>query len=241
MTELFIYDKNDSERGRILKISRDVVAHFSDEQLKVIECMEQNKFKEHLKKIGQTDLSVMEISEKQDVRYTEKLREKCMDTSLMIIADASISPMEYLNPKIRASSLLLRPYSEETERQTIQEFLKDYYRRKEDTDTSKYLVLESRQGNKQIPFSQVYYIEVYEKKIYVRLKDREYSQYGTLDQIQQLLPKYFLRCHRSYICNMNFVEKVRLSENALYLEHDIVVPLSRTYKSAIREYFNGDI
>lgn len=241
MAELFVYDRNDNERKQVLEISRNVVAYCSDEQLINIECGTQNKFDECLEKIEQLDFSVMEISEKKDVRFTERLRETYTDASLMIIADASISPMEYLNPKIRANSLLLRPYSKEKARQTVREFLKDHYRRKSKDDTNQCLCLDSRQENKQIPFSQIYYIEIYEKKLYVRLKDREYSQYGTLEQMQQLLPKYFLRCHRSYICNMNFVEKVRMSENTLYLEHGIKVPLSRSYKSAIKDFFNEGV
>lgn len=241
MAELFVFDRNDSERKTILEISRDVVAYCSDEQLIVIECKEQKNFHEYLTKAEQIDFSVMEITEKVDVRLAEKVRENHMDASLMIITDSSISPMEYLNPRIRANSLLLRPYSKETERQTICEFLRDFYRRKDVADTGKYLQVESRQGNKQIPFSQIYYIEVCEKKLYVRLKNHEYSQYGTLDKIQQLLPKNFLRCHRSYICNMNFVEKIRLSENTLYLECGVTVPLSRTYKSVIRDYFSEDV
>lgn len=241
MAELFVFDRNDNERRQVLEISRNVVAYCSDEQLIHIECGAQNKFEECLEKTEQLDFSVMEISEKKDVRNTERLREAYVDASLMIIADASISPMEYLNPRIRATSLLLRPYSGEKARQTVREFLKDHYRRKGEDNANQCLCLDSRQGNKQIPFSQIYYIEIFEKKIYVRLKDREYSQYGTLEQIQQLLPKYFLRCHRSYICNMNFVEKIRASENTIYLEHGVTVPLSRSYKSAIKEFFNEGI
>ena len=241
MTELFVFDRNDSERKSILEISHDVVAYCSDEQLIAIECKSQNNFDECLMKAKEIDLSVMEITKKNDIRFTEMVRENHMHTSLMIIADASISPMEYLNPRIRANSLLLRPYSRETERQTIREFLRDFYRKKDEADTDKYLYVESRQENKQIPFSQIYYIEVCEKKIYVRLKNREYSQYGTLEQIQKVLPNYFMRCHRSYICNMNFVERIRLSENTLYLECGVTVPLSRTYKSMIRDYFSEDV
>lgn len=241
MAELFVYDRNDRERRQVLEISRNVVAYCSDEQLIPIECEKQCKFEECLKGVSQLDFSVVEIIEDKDIEFTEKLREKYMDVSLLIIADASISPMKYLNPKIRANSLLLRPYSEEVERRTVREFFKDHFRRKEERDTDKFLPLKNRQESRQIPFSKIYYIEVYEKKLYVRLKDREYCQHGTLEQIQQLLPKYFLRCHRSYICNMNFVEKVRVSENELHLEGGIRVPLSRTYKSAIQNFFNEGI
>ena len=60
MTELFVFDRNDSERKSILEISHDVVAYCSDEQLIAIECKSQNNFDECLMKAKEIDLSVME-------------------------------------------------------------------------------------------------------------------------------------------------------------------------------------
>ena len=164
MTELFVFDRNDSERKSILEISHDVVAYCSDEQLIAIECKSQNNFDECLMKAKEIDLSVMEITKKNDIRFTEKVRENHMHTSLMIIADASISPMEYLNPRIRANSLLLRPYSRETERQTIREFLRDFYRKKDEADTDKYCMWKADKKINKFPFHKFTILRYVRKK-----------------------------------------------------------------------------
>ena len=95
--------------------------------------------------------------------------------------------------------------------------------------------MENREGATAIPYSQIYYIEVRERKIFIRLKNKEYSKYDSMEHILEQLPDQFVRCHRSYAFNMQHLERVRLSENAVYLEHGLIVPLSRSYKPAVKE------
>ena len=78
-----------------------------------------------------------------------------------------------------------------------------------------------------------------EKKIFVRLKDKEYSKYGTLENVLKELSDDFIRCHRSFAVNKHYIDRVKLSENAIYLEHNIMVPLSRSYKAELKEYMKS--
>ena len=50
------------------------------------------------------------------------------------------------------------------------------------------------------------------------------------------LPGFFCRCHRSYIINMRKVTAVKASLNLIEMQDEIQVPLSRSYKKAIKEY-----
>ena len=68
------------------------------------------------------------------------------------------------------------------------------------------------------------------------MKEKEYSQYGTLDAIQRELPDEFMRCHRSFVVNTGYINRVKLSENMIYLENEMTVPLSRSYKQDIKQY-----
>ena len=101
------------------------------------------------------------------------------------------------------------------------------------------MVLENREGRLSIPFSHIYYLEVREKRVFVRLKEKEYSKYDTLEHMIQELPEGFIRCHRSFVVNGQCISRVKLSENCIYLADDIQVPLSRSYKAAIKEYMDG--
>ena len=75
-----------------------------------------------------------------------------------------------------------------------------------------------------------------DKKIYLNTSVSEYGFYDTLDQLENRLEQRFLRVHRSFLVNRSKIRKVRLSDNQMFLEDNVVIPVSRTYKKAIRMF-----
>ena len=59
--------------------------------------------------------------------------------------------------------------------------------------------------------------------------------YSTLENIAQKIPNYFLRCHKGFVVNKHLVDRVLLSENSLRLVGGVQVPVSRSYREAVRE------
>ncbi len=55
-----------------------------------------------------------------------------------------------------------------------------------------------------INISQIYYIEVINRKIYVHTQYDTIEYYDKLEQVQKQLDKRFIKCHRSYIINMDY-------------------------------------
>lgn len=62
---------------------------------------------------------------------------------------------------------------------------------------------------------------------------REYSFYDNLEHAGLELGESFLRCHRSYLVNMDRIRKYSGSE--ILLEGDIVIPISRSYRKAVKQ------
>ena len=54
--------------------------------------------------------------------------------------------------------------------------------------------------------------------------------------MEKKLPENFLRCHRSYIVNMSKVTAVKVSQSLIEVQDNLQVPLSRSYKRAVKEY-----
>ena len=106
--------------------------------------------------------------------------------------------------------------------------------KKQESDERTFLI-ENREGKTYIPMSQIYYFEAREKRIYVRLKREEYTFYDTMEHLAEELPEEFIRCHRSFIVSRSRIQKVMLSKNRIILEHNMEVPLSRSYKAALKE------
>lgn len=239
MAEMLIYDRDKGEVKILEDCARRTVAYQSDDRLFIREFPGKEKVEAYLEEGNLLDLAIMEISGERDIRMAEQVRGKGELLDMMLIADSGISPMKYMTPKIRACSLLLRPYEKMEAAEVVQEFVSEFYRKQRDADEERALLIENREGKTAVPYSQIYYLEVREKRIYIRLRDREYSKYDTLENIIKTLPENFLRCHRSFVFNVSYFQRVKLSENLIYLEHGIQVPLSRTYKTDIKEYLNG--
>lgn len=57
--------------------------------------------------------------------------------------------------------------------------------------------------------------------------------YKTLKYFEEKLPFYFLRIHKSYIVNINYVSRIHLSKSKCYLNYNEVLPFSINYKENI--------
>ena len=240
MEYLLIYDRKKPERELIVQKLHDYTAFFSDEQLVVEEYAKAESVTSYIEGNNALDLAVMEIKQDTDVKLARTLRETKKRIEMMLVAEASVSPMDYLTPEVRACSLLLRPCSQEQISQVVKSFMGSYYSSRQKSMNEPSILIENRQGKTIVPCSEIYYVEVRGKKVYIRLQDKEYAKYESLENILKVLPDYFLQSHRSFVFNTRLLERVKLSENMLYLEHGITVPLSRSYKAQIKEFMDGN-
>lgn len=239
MVAMVLYMRSDGELEQLKRLSKDATAWLSEESLKLDTAKEPEMAIRYLNQDQVLDLACMDVAKAEDIEILRELRQKHLQVEILLVADASVSPMEYLTPDIRASSLLLRPYRENQCRQVVLDFFRSYFRSREKVDEKAALLIENRDGKTIIPYRRIYYVEVRERKIFIRLKDKEYSIYDSLEHMLTLLPDTFLQCHRSFVFNSEHFDSVKLSENTIYLEHGISVPLSRSFKAEIKEFVNG--
>lgn len=239
MVVMVIFDKNDRELAQLQEVSKELFAQASEEDLELKCISEEFEARQRVERCLPLDMVCVKISKEEDIEILRLLRKAYAQVEMSIIADHRISPMKYMTPDIRAASLLLAPYQMEECRRVLKEFIHSFFQAREAVDDEKVFVITNREGKITVPFQQVYYIEVREKKIYIRLRDREYTLYDSLEHMLERLPDMFLRCHRSYVFNTKHLDAVKLSENIVYLENGITVPLSRSYKPALKEYIHG--
>lgn len=95
-----------------------------------------------------------------------------------------------------------------------------------------------RQGRIGIPLSGVQYAEVYGRSVLFHLNSGVVETRLPLDEIEGMLGgEPFLRCHRCYIVNMNYVEDMR-SEDFLMRNGDIV-PMRKNGRKEVRMAMAG--
>ena len=182
------------------------------------------------------DIVCFDMTKQNATKTAEQIRRDNPAAYIIVIADLSISPAVYMRPGIMASSLILRPVQKNEVKQIFDEmFLVNEYLKKEE-DKEDVFIIEGKDGRYRIPYSRISYMEAREKKVFLYTEGKEIAFYDTLDNLTESLPKNFLRCHRSFVVNAEKIRKVMLSQNIIELEDEIVVPISRSYKTAIKEY-----
>lgn len=90
-----------------------------------------------------------------------------------------------------------------------------------------------RQGGawQVIPFDRIVFCEVIDRKVYLHLRDgRVVDYYERLEILSEKLDSRFFRCHRSYLVNLQYVE--RYEEGAAQLAGGARIPVSRLRSSA---------
>jgi DNA-binding LytR/AlgR family response regulator len=80
----------------------------------------------------------------------------------------------------------------------------------------------------------IFFFESRGRKIALRTRAQEITFYSNFDALAAQLPNWFLRCHRGYIVNMKKMTGADFAENTLTLSDDSAIPISRTYRDAVR-------
>ncbi|KIL35462.1 LytR family transcriptional regulator [Cohnella kolymensis] len=90
-----------------------------------------------------------------------------------------------------------------------------------------------------VPFSEVMYLEASDRKTHVVTQKLTGTHKYTLNEFDFLLPKeYFVRCHRSYIVNVNFIREIfpdLHSTLVLIMKNEAKITVSQTYASYFRK------
>lgn len=228
---------NSSQKGELPILDshfRKQVAYHSDERLEIVKLGTLREFVRLVEAGDFWDILCVDITVPQAIPVCERLRQGYPGSLIVLIATADISPVIYMKPTIMAASLLLRPVREETVKEMAKALVGMLGGGEKNEDGI--LVAKTQEGRSRIPYSSILYIESREKKIYICTASREYSVRSTVEQMEEELPKSFLRCHRSYIVNCGHILTVKLAQGMLVLEGDICIPVSRRYKGMLKEY-----
>lgn len=163
-------------------------------------------------------------------------RERDPTLLVVVIAGEKTSPLLYIRPNIMPAGLLLRPLKEAQVTEMLREVMDMVkLRMRERLFRNEVFVFSTREGTVRVPYSQILYFEARNKKIYLCTNRMEMDFYSTLENIAQKIPNYFLRCHKGFVVNKHLVDRVLLSENSLRLVGGVQVPVSRSYREAVRE------
>lgn len=233
MISILVYDSLAEELEMMKHVIPGVAARMTEEKWEMEYFSDRERMLAFLTEKPLLDLTCYDVTPKGSIEDLEAIRGEYQQAQLLVIADSTMSPLEYIRPTILVSSLLLRPFTPEQVSERLAGLLRQMH--VDAADSEEKMVIDTREGRTYVPFSQIYYLEAREKKIYVRLKRQVLTFYDTLEHLEESLPEGFSRCHRGFIVNRSRVRTVMLSKSILLLEDGMEVPLSRKYKGDFKK------
>ena len=230
MVSVFSYDTVCAEQAIIEDGCRREVADRTEERLDFIKALSREGWPAGT---GGMDIIFCEIQNSDDVQALKQLRKGETEALLMLLASATVSPTQYLKPGIAPDLLLLRPFSAREFEKANGELFDAFSEKRE--APGEVFVRNTRDGRICIPYSRISYFEARNKKINVRAGNEEYDFYDSIENILQMLPENFVRCHRAYLVNARKIREVRTSEGIVELDGGVQVPFSRTYRQSLKD------
>lgn len=216
---------------------RKVIAVSSDEKMGFFVLPPEKNIRGKLEKIDFLHVALIDVTSEIGIEASKAVRQKFPEIQILVIANTMISPAKYLIPEIRPSALLLRPFEEEHEKKILSDFF--FFATKPLLRTpEQYYWAKTRDGTQRIPYNAIFCFEAREKKVFIRTKTIEYGTSGTIEKLLEKLPQNFARCHRSFIVNKDYIDRIRLTEGYIYLKGSLMIPISRSYKSMFKEHSN---
>lgn len=188
----------------------------------------------------------IEVNQRQDVISWDTMvkgaeeelsfiRKNCPSAFLLIFTSDGTNPMKYIRAGVAPDALVMRPLDDKKIKKVLDESFELIYERLS-KGKGKLISVYTGHAVKKIQVDMISYIESRDKKLYLRIKNQEYVVNGSIDDIAKELPQNFIRCHRSYIVNMLFVDSISIVDNGIILKNGDFVPISRTYKKELKDY-----
>jgi len=236
MVSMLLYSSDEKEIHNVHALVKNLAAYLSEEKWETACFSSLKEIETFLEQQSLLNMACYDVTSNGSLDVLGKVRSCYADMLLMLIADASLSPMDYVRPDILASSLILRPFTKEAMKDKLKDLITEYLSKVENNSPEEAFIVETREGKTRVPYSQIYYVEARDKKIYFRLQNKEIAFNSTLEELEEKMPAGFLRCHRSFMVNQMHIEQILLSQSEIRLSHGIAVPLSRSYKPTFKAF-----
>ena len=107
------------------------------------------------------------------------------------------------------------------------------------TEGKSVVTVKSPDGWKPIPFAEVKYLEVKDRKTHVHGGGFSGTNKNSLQEFEYLLPRdTFIRCHRSFIVNVHHIEEIHPDTHSTFvleMNNGDQIPVSQSYSSYFRK------
>ena len=186
---------------------------------------------------NKTDVLILDINLKSNItglQLAEKVRETNKDCYIIF----TTGHLEYaiVAYKLKTFDYLPKPITRERLEDTIVRLFEDM-----NGQPKKYIKIDNK--NTLIDENEINFIKRDGMKLVFHTDNKDYETYASLNKIQENLPNNFIRCHKSYVANINKIVNVEPLSNTLFFSNKSTCEIGPKYKNTIMEVIknNGNI
>lgn len=202
MLNFVICDDNVNILDRLKKFLEDI---FTKNNLSAQVLFKINNFEDLINCFdsdNKIDVLLLDInlkSQKTGLDLAEEIRKKNKDVYLIF----TTGHLEYamMAYKYKTFDYLAKPITYERLEDTILRLFDDIY-----GSPKKYIKIDNK--NTLVDEAQIHYIKRDGMKLIFHTSCRDYETYSSFNKIHDTLPNNFVRCHKSYIVNLNTIKNV---------------------------------
>lgn len=230
--EIIICDSDNVNAGKIKDICFQYSFQWEEEsEIKIINAREE--MYSYMKASNLTSLIIAETAIVKGEMISEKLKEQFV----LVMGHTPEELLNLVSPSFRPAGLMVKPVKKEKLEHLLSEVWKEY---KKAQTRENMFSLKIRSQEYVLPQSKILFFESRNKKIVLRTSTQEIEFYDTLEHLQSVLNKDFIRIHKSFLVNISLVTMVHFSNMMVHFNGGVFVPVSRTYKAVLSENGNRE-
>lgn len=174
---------------------------------------------------SQYDLFLLDVlmDDQNGVELAEALRRQGNRSRLIFITVSRDYAID--GYKVSADDYLLKPLTIEALMTSVKRLIKE----------NNVVAFKNLNGSvRLVSADKIHWAEIYGHTIHVHMLNDSFAVRDTLDNLANLLPSPdFVRCHRSYIINLNHVQEINKTKVMLAGGHQL--PISRRYSADVQQ------
>lgn len=169
-------------------------------------------------------------SNKTGLEVAEMIRKKNKDIYLIF----TTGHLEYamLAYKFKTFDYIAKPFTTERLEDTVVRLFEDIQGL-----PTKYLKIDNK--NTIIDENEIEYIKRDGMKVVFHTSFNDYDAYSSFNKLQDSLPNNFIRCHKSFVVNINKIKNVDFVENRVYFENNSFCEIGPKYKKSLIGVFEN--
>lgn len=209
-----IFCKNDFEAQ---------VAFSSDNTEEVLNYISSNK----------VDVAMLDINLKSNKTGIELAKEiRKINKNIYIIFTTGHLEYAMIAYKVKTFDYIAKPINYDRLEETIIRLFEDVT-----SVPKKYLKIDNK--NTLVDESEVQYIKRDGMKLVFHTNSRDYDTYSSFNKFQDKLPENYIRCHKSYIANINQIKDVEPVSGTITFKSGDTCDIGPKYKSDLMEVLNN--